>query len=152
MKTRSHGRNGLAGLKIDISKAYDKLECGYVTNMLKRYGFSGVWIDRIIGLIASFSYNFLHNGEVFQSTIAQRGLRQGDPISPYLYILCVEGLNAIVLHNEEADLLYGCTIARGAPTISHLLCANDCYLFFRANGNETKVMKRILIRYEHISG
>ncbi|XP_074378396.1 uncharacterized protein LOC141719934 [Apium graveolens] len=49
-------------------------------------------------------------------------------------------------------LIHGCTVARGAPTISHLLFADDCYLLFRATGQEAAVMKNILVRYEFISG
>lgn len=69
--------------------------------------------------ITPVSYTFLHNGEEFGQVIPQRGLRQGDPISPYIYIMCAEGLSAIIWKNEEARLLHGCTVARGAPTISH---------------------------------
>lgn len=78
--------------------------------------------------------------------------RQGDPISPYLYILCAEGLSAMIRRNESVGLIHGCTIARGAPTISHLLFADDCYFFFRAVETEANVMKRILNRYEEMSG
>lgn len=79
-------------------------------------------------------------------------MRQGDPISPYIYIMCAEGLSSIIRRNEDMGLIHGCTIARGAPTISHLLFADDCYLFFRATKTEADVVKRILRRYENISG
>lgn len=71
----------------------------------------------------------------------------GDPISPYIYIMCVEGLSSIMRRNEEAGLLRGCRITEGAPVISHLLFADDCYLFFKATKSEAGVMKRILDRY-----
>ena len=58
----------------------------------------------------------------------------------------------MIRRNESAGLLHGCTIARGAPAISHLLFADDCYFFFKAVGPEANVMKRILNRYEEISG
>lgn len=82
----------------------------------------------------------------------ERGLRQGDPISPYVYIMCAEGLSAILRRNEEVGLIHGCRIARGAPTVSHLLFADDCYLFFRATRTEAQNMKSILNRYANISG
>lgn len=69
-----------------------------------------------------------------------------------IYILCAEGLSAIIHRNEEAGLIHGCTVARGVPTISHLLFADDCYLFFKATLAKANVMKRILNRYENISG
>lgn len=103
-------------------------------------------------LIRSVSYSFIHHGQEFGSVCPTRGIRQGDPISPYIYIMCAEGLSAMIRRNENAGLIHGCTIARGAPTISHLLFADDCYFFFRAVETEANVMKRILNRYEEMSG
>lgn len=126
MRRRTRGKNGLVALKIDISKAYDRLEWNFVENMMKRFGYHEIWIDRVMFFIRSASYAFLHNGETFGNVIPQRGLRQGDPISPYLYIMCAEGLSAMIRRNEEAGILHGCRVARGAPSISHLLFADDC--------------------------
>lgn len=78
--------------------------------------------------------------------------QQGDPISPYLYIMCVEGLGDIIRRQESVGLIHGCSIAKGAPPISHLLFADDCYLFFRANKMEAGCIKNMLQRYELISG
>ena len=102
--------------------------------------------------ITSVSYKFLHNGEEFGHVVPPWGLRQGDPISPYIYIMCAEGLSSIITRDEDVGLLHGCRIARGAPAISHLLFVDDCYLFFRANEGEADTMKNILQRYASISG
>lgn len=102
--------------------------------------------------ISSVSYKFLHNRKEFGCVVPRRGVRQGDPISPYIYIMCAEGLSSIIHRNEEAGLLHECRIAKSAPVISHLLFADDCYLFFRATKTEAGVMKRILDRYAEISG
>lgn len=82
--------------------------------------------------VSTVSYSFLQNGNVFGKVLPQRGIRQGDPISPYLYILCAEGLAGMLNRFEEANLIHGCKVARGAPSISHLLFADDCYFFFKA--------------------
>lgn len=100
--------------------------------MMEKFGFGDVWIARIMQLVCSVSYSFLHNGAEFGNVVLGRGLRQGDPISPYLYIMCAEGLSAIIWRNENGGLLYGCHVARGAPIISYLLFADDCYFFFKA--------------------
>lgn len=152
MKRHTQGKSGIAGLKIDISKAYDRLEWGFIRNMMEKFGFNTTWINRVMGLIQSVSYSFLHSGTVFGDITPQRGVRQRDPISPYIYIMCAEGLSSIIRRNEVAGLVHGCIIARGAPTISHLLFADDCYFFFKATGTEAGNMKRILDRYESISG
>lgn len=73
-----------------------------------------------MGLIESISYSFLQNGVVFGKVVPQKRVRQGDPISSYIYISCAEGLSSIIRRNEEVELLHGCTITRGAPHISHL--------------------------------
>lgn len=151
MRRLSQGSNGIARFKIDISKAYDRLEWDYIQNMMIKFGFSELWIARILELITSVSYSFSRNGSNFGDVIPYRGIRQGDPISPYIYIMCAEGLSAIIRRNEDMSLLHGCSIARDAPKISHLLFADDCYFFFRANKMEASVMRRILDRYANIS-
>lgn len=124
----------------------------FIRNMMERFGFNQIWIQRVMTFISSASYTFLHDGEQFGRVIPGRGVRQGDPMSPYIYIMCVEGLSAIICRNEEAGLIHGCRIAKEAPVISHLLFEDDCYLFFKATKAEAGVMKRILSRYAEISG
>ncbi|KAL8131297.1 hypothetical protein AgCh_007286 [Apium graveolens] len=102
--------------------------------------------------VRTVSYSFLHNGELFGGVIPQRGIRQGDPLSPYLYIMCAEGLSAIINRNENVGLIHECVIARRAPSISHILFADACYLFFKATEVEARTMKSILHRYETLSG
>lgn len=84
--------------------------------------------------IQSVTYGFVNNGRVF-----------GDPISQYIYILCAKGL-------RDVGLIHGVSIARGTPSISHLLFADDCYMFFRADETEARVIKNVLTRYEKLSG
>ncbi|XP_074351494.1 uncharacterized protein LOC141690607 [Apium graveolens] len=148
LKRKTQGKNGLAELKIDISKTYDRLEWDFILNMMKKFGFHDIWVDRIMRFIQSVSYSFLHKDGEFGNISPQRRLCQGDPISPYIYIMCAEGLSSIIRRNEDVGLLHGCTVAREAPIISHLLFADDCYFLFRANAAEAGVMKRILNRYE----
>ncbi|XP_074347574.1 uncharacterized protein LOC141686438 [Apium graveolens] len=66
--------------------------------------------------------------------------------------MCAEGFNAMIRRNEATGILHGVRVAAGAPTISYLLFDDDCYLFFRATETEAEVLKRILKRYEAISG
>lgn len=152
MKRKMQGKIGIAWLKIDISKVYDRHEWNFIEDMIKKFDFSYVWINRLIGYIRSVSSSFVHNGVVFGDVRLNQGVRQGDPTSPYIFILCAEGLSAIIQRNEEIDLIHGCIIARGAPAISYILFADGCYLFFKATGPDAIVMKNILTRYEFISG
>lgn len=112
--------------------------------MHQKFDFPQIWIDRIMKYIKTVSYIFLHNGKFFGNVIPQRGVRQGDLISPYLYIMCAEGLSGILRRYEEDGLIQDCKIARGAPSVSHLLFADDSYFFFRASQVEANIMKDIL--------
>lgn len=152
MRRKTQEKKGVAGLKIDISKAYDRLEWGFIQNMMNKFGFSQQWIEMVMYFIRSVKYSFIHNGEVFGNLSPERGIRQGDPISPYIYIMCVEGLSAMIRRHEEVGLINECRIAREAPRIPHLLFADDCYLFFTATKVEAQIMKGVLQRYANILG
>lgn len=102
--------------------------------------------------ITTVSYSFLQDGQVFGNMLPKRDIRQGDPISPYVYILCAEGLSGMIRRYEENGLIHGCKVARGAPAVSHLLFADYCYFFFRASQAEAGTKRRLLQKYECISG
>lgn len=75
MKRRTQCKNGISRLKIDISKAYDRLEWCFIENMMVRFGFSAMWITRIMGYLKSVLYSFLHDGVEFGEVKPQRGVR-----------------------------------------------------------------------------
>jgi hypothetical protein len=115
-------------------------------------GFSHQWIDWIMLCVETVDYSVLLNGNVVGPIIPSRGLRQGDPLSPYLFIICVEGLSSLIRQFENRGDIHGVKICRTAPIVSHLLFADDCFLFFRAAENEAMTMKHILATYEVASG
>lgn len=69
----------------------------------------------------------------------------------YIYILCAESLSGMLRRYEDNGLIHGCKVARSAPSVSHLLFADDVYLFFRASQNEAVMMRNVLQKY-HMSG
>jgi len=71
-----------------------------------------------------------------------RGLRQGDPFSLYLFILCVEGMSTVIMQAERNDNLHGVKECKKATSTSHLLFTIDSFLFFRSNENETRPIER----------
>lgn len=102
--------------------------------------------------ITSVFYSVLMNGVASSYILPSRGLRQGDPLSPYLFLLCSEGFTALIQKAAQANCLHGVRISRGAPMITHLLFADDRLLFCNASIEECQIIKEILYIYEKASG
>ncbi|KAL5565874.1 hypothetical protein UlMin_029038 [Ulmus minor] len=115
-------------LKLDMAKAYDRVEWGFIYKIMNKLGFSEVWTNKIMACISSVSYSFQFNGQRVGHLIPSRGLRQGDPLSPYLFLLCGEGLSSLLHSYEQAGYLQGLRCGRRGPTISHLVRCHEKYL------------------------
>jgi hypothetical protein len=152
LKRRTRGGKGELALKIDFSKAYDKVEWSYLKGVLGRMGFSETWIKWMMLCVSSVNYSALMNFEKVCPIHPGRGLRQGDPLSPYLFILVTEGLTSLIHQATANGDIHGVKICRGAPVVSHLLFADDCFLFCRSNISETTKLLEILKTYELASG
>lgn len=131
-------------LKIHISKAYDRIDWNFLKGVMGKLGFNNVWTQWIMMCVESVVYQVQVNNELVGPIFPSRGLRQEDPLSPYLFILFAEGLTTLIKDAQMRGDLHGITICRGAPMVSHLLLADDCFLFFRANDKETDTTKSIL--------
>jgi hypothetical protein len=130
MKSKTRGKLGEVALKLDISKAYDRIDWEYLRGIMCKMGFSTQWISWIMMCVETVDYSVIVNGNIVGPIIPGRGLRQGDPLSPYLFIICAEGLSALIRQAEARGDIHGTKICRNAPIISHLLFADDCFLFF----------------------
>uniref|UniRef100_A0A803PCK9 Reverse transcriptase domain-containing protein n=1 Tax=Cannabis sativa TaxID=3483 RepID=A0A803PCK9_CANSA len=102
--------------------------------------------------VSTVSYNVVHDGHSIGPITPGRGLRQGDPLSPYLFLICAEGLTALLKNYERLQLITGCRVARGAPAVSHMLFADDSYVYCKANTREAQHVIRLLNAYELASG
>ncbi|CAH9135001.1 unnamed protein product, partial [Cuscuta epithymum] len=152
LKRKRQGIDGYIALKLDMSKAYDRIEWNFLEAVLARLGFDGRWVSMIMQSVKTVTYSIPFDGSELGPVIPHRGLRQGDPLSPYLFILVAEGLSARLRQEEAAGRLHGVCVARGAPRISHLLFADDCFLFFKASHDECSIVKTVLEDYEVASG
>lgn len=88
-KQRS-GSRYLAALELDMNKAYDRVSWLFLLKVLKAYGFPDIWINLIQQCISTVSYRILINGGASKHFSPQCGLRQGDPLSPYLFLFCMD--------------------------------------------------------------
>ena len=108
-----------------MSKAYDRVEWSFVKRLLLKMDFSNDWVALMMQCISSVNYKVLLNGQPKGHIVPERGLRQVDLLSPYLFILCTEALIANIRKEEREKRLTGLKIVRGSPHISHLLFADD---------------------------
>ncbi|KAM6583441.1 hypothetical protein CsatB_010443 [Cannabis sativa] len=101
--------------------------------------------------VSSVSYNIIASGQDFDPIIPSRGLRQGDHLSPYLFILCAEGLSLLIKDYERLGKVRGCKVARGAPIISHMFFADDTYVFCKANEEAACNVMELLSYFQQAS-
>ena len=151
MKTQCSGKTGLMALKLDMSKAYDRVEWVFLEKILLKMGFKKLWVTLIMQCVTTVSYSLLVNGEPQGFICPSKGLREGDPLSPFLFLFCVEGLNALLsIATSEGDIR-GYSICRVGPRISHLFFTDDCLLLCRATPAECANIQHILGWYEAAS-
>ena len=129
LKWKKQGRDGVAALKIDMSKAYDIIEWSFLKSIMLKLGFAADFVNLIMLCVTTVTYKIVREGMEIGPIVPSRGLRQDDPLSPYLFIICAEGLSLLIHHYERAGFLHGARVAMGAPNISHLFFANDCSYF-----------------------
>lgn len=139
-------------VKTDMSKAYDRIEWNFLNMVLNKLGFDPIWVSWIMACVESVSYSFLVNGSPQGLVSPSRGIRQGDPLSPYLFILCTEVLSALCNKAQEKGMLSGIRVSRGSPFINHLLFADDTMFFGRSSEGGVAKLKEILSIYEAVSG
>ena len=139
-------------VKTDMSKAYDRLEWGFIEAVLTNMGFAIKWITWVMRCIDSVFYAFLINGSPQGSVKPSRGIRQGDPLSPYVFILCTEVLSALFDKAMLDGSLAGVRVSCHSPSVNHLLFADDTMFFCKSNPTSVTTLGSILRQYEELSG
>ncbi|XP_060959188.1 uncharacterized protein LOC133030459 [Cannabis sativa] len=132
LKRKRKGKTGFMALKLDMSKAYDRIEWSFLEAMLRKMGFVENWIRLIMTCVLTAKYKVIHDAYEVGPICPSRGIRQGDPLSSYLFIICAEGLSSLLYKYERNGWIHGCKVANGAPRISHMLFADDNYLYCKA--------------------
>ena len=149
---RKKGRKGWMLLKLDLEKAYDRIRWDFLEETLEAAGFSGNWRKRIMACVTNPSMSLLFNGERTSAFTPARGLRQGDPLSPYLFVLCIERLcNQIELAVARKEWKPIGLSQRG-PKLSHVCFADDLILSAEASVAQVRVIRRMLESFCLASG
>ena len=145
-------RLGSMAIKVDMAKAYDRVEWPFLREVMLRMGFRHHWVNTVMACVESASFSFIINGRPMGYVKPSRGLRQGDPISPYLFLFVTEGLIGLLRRAEECNTIRGYRVCRRAPPISHLLFADDSIFFCKASVEQARAIRDLLSEYEAASG
>lgn len=115
---------------------------------MRALGFEDKWIQLIISCVSLVSYSILINGQPGEAFCPNLDLRQGDPLSPCLFLMCAESLNSLINNAERRREIQGLSIVRGGTSINHIFFADDSILFCRASKEEWCGIQGILDTYE----
>lgn len=134
-------------IKIDLEKAYDKLDWGFIRERLFSANFPPELIEVIMSCISSVSTSILLNGGKIEPILPSKGIRQDDPLSPYLFILYMDYLGQLIHENCKENCWNPVKTSRSGPTFSHLFFANDLVLFTKANQANCDTMREVLDKF-----
>ncbi|XP_019433997.1 PREDICTED: uncharacterized protein LOC109340726 [Lupinus angustifolius] len=138
--------------KVDFEKAYDSVNWSFLLYMMERMGFCVKWRNWIKSCLQSNSVSILVNGSPTSEFNMVRGLRQGDPIAPFLFLIVVEGLAGIMRSAVAKRLFKGYEVGKDKVLISHLQYADDTLLIGAKSAENIMVLKSILKCFELVSG
>ncbi|RVW19306.1 LINE-1 reverse transcriptase-like [Vitis vinifera] len=141
--------------KLDIEKAYDSISWDFLMKILRKLGFGARWMEWIWWCISTAKFSVLVNGVPAGFFSSTKGLRQGDPLSPYLFVLGMEVLSALLRRAAVGGFFSGCRFwgrGRMELNISHLLFADDTIIFCEARKENMTFLSWILAWFEAASG
>lgn len=146
------GQAGACAVKLDMVKDYDRVEWVYLRAIMIKLGFNERFVQLIMQCVETVSFWVRVNGKVYEAFTPTRGIRQGNPLSPYMFLLCVEGLSCMLKNIGPQFFAKGMRVGIHCPWISHLLFADDCLLFTQASERGGQRLVDILNQYQRGSG
>ena len=141
--------------KLDVEKAFDQVSQSFLLQMLERSGFSAKWRQWIFFCLSTVRFSILINGFPCGFFGNTRGLRQGDLLSPLLFVLVMEALGRMLDKAVHEGRMSGFSVGNWegrSMAVSHLLFANDTLIFYEANLDQFLILRMILIWFEAVSG
>ena len=148
---RTKRNKSIMTLKIDLTKAFDSLEWSFIKDTLVGFKFPDKLINIIMNVVTTPSISVLWNGEITPEFSPSRGIRQGDPLSPYLFVLCMERLSLLIQQKLDLKLWKPLMISRDIG-LSHLFYADDVFLFGQASLANLDLIMTVLNDFGEESG
>ncbi|KAK9990862.1 hypothetical protein SO802_025847 [Lithocarpus litseifolius] len=143
---------GLMAIKLDLQKAYDRVNWKFIQSILLHLGFNDTFTNWIIACVSSVTFEIMVNGGKTEKFKPSRGLRQGDPLSSYLFILGQEVLSRLLEKELMNKNFSGIKASQRGPTITHVMYADDIVLFSKAGIKDAHCLVRVLNKYCRWSG
>ena len=139
-------------MQIDIQKAYDTVSWRFLEDILGKFGFHRQMVKWIMQCVTTNKFSICLNGESHGYFKGGRGLRQGDPISPYLFTLVMEVFNLLMVKNIEEYEDYGYHFGCKELKLSHMCFADDLLVLCKGNKGSIEVVKMTLEEFSQVSG
>lgn len=148
---RKEKKSGLL-FKIDMEKAYDCVDWSFVGYLFERMGFGRRWRSWMKACVEDTRYSVLVNGSPSSPISATRGLRQGDPLSPFIFTMIRESLSRLVFKAKDLDIVKGFEVSPRGSVVTHLQFADDTLFFCDPNSSEVLGFRAVLRYFELVSG
>lgn len=152
LKGRTNCKTIKFAMKADMGKAYDHIEWDFLYAMLIRIGFDLKWVEWIMKYVSFVEFELIMSDKSIDKFKPQKGVRQGDPLSPFLFIIAVDVLSQMVSYHIEKGDLKGIRLAKRYPVLSHLFFMDDSLFFMKAEKDNCVILKKIIDVYYAVYG
>uniref|UniRef100_A0A2N9F6N4 Reverse transcriptase domain-containing protein n=1 Tax=Fagus sylvatica TaxID=28930 RepID=A0A2N9F6N4_FAGSY len=130
MRSKWKGKVGYLAMKLDMSKTYDRVEWAFLKAAMLKMGFAQHWVDLVMECVSTPTYSILINGVPQGYIHPSRGVRQGDPLSSFIFLICAEGLSSLIRKAELAGLIHSISASRRGQSEKSIgltgpLCVNQ---------------------------
>jgi hypothetical protein len=149
---KMRGKTGFVAIKVDLAKAYDRIRWSFIAEVLKEVGLPDELRSIIMHCITSVTTNVMWHGKRSSFFQPERGIRQVDPISPYIFVLCMDKLTHLIVEAVDSGKWHPLKAGKAGPAISHLMFADDLLLFGKATEENVKAITDTLDSFSSLSG